>query len=244
MRNKFLLLVAAGMLSAGMASAQAVVSSGNANAKPAVQPGSYATRGVPVNLQIDQTLRTDSRVDNESYVNQLGADNFGRVDQSGDNHVANMVQVNTSGSLFGNDAYQRQTNGAGTVGRNDANALQIGKDNYVDQAQAGNANLAIAEQRTATGAAVQRNYSVQEQTGSNNYGQVTQESSGNFAHQSQTSSITSSIGGGLVPGSIDNGNYARTLQGGGTGVGATADNQWSQIVQNGQNNRALVSQDH
>lgn len=250
MRNKSLLLLAAALLTAGVASAQTRVFSPNANAKPIAQPGSYTTRDVPPNMQIDQTVRTNERLDNESYVNQLGADNWGRVDQNGDKNQANMVQVNTSGSLFGNDGYQRQTNtgaatSGGVVGQNSANMLQIGKDNYTDQTQAGNQNLAITEQRRSGNLAVERNYSVQDQTGSNNYGYVSQESNGNFAHQSQTSAITSSIGGGLTPGSIDNGNYARTLQGGSASSGTNgSDNQWSQTIQSGQNNRALVSQDH
>lgn len=237
------------MLTAGAASAQTRVFSPDANAKPAIQAASAATRGVPANMQLNQTLRTESRVDNDSYVNQLGADNWGRVDQNGDNNTANMVQVNNSGSLFGNDGYQRQTNTnaatGGVVGQNSANMVQIGKDNYVDQTQSGNLNLSIAEQRNRVGGAVERNYAVQDQTGGNNYGHVSQESNGNFAHQNQTSSLASTIGGGLDPGSIDNGNYARTLQGGGSASGTNgSDNQWSQTIQNGQNNRVLVSQDH
>lgn len=244
--NQHFFLLAAAMLTAGAANAQGVVFGATTpNTRPVAQPGSFTLRGDPANAQITQTSRTDTRIDNESYVNQLGADNFGRVTQSGNNQVADMEQTNSSGSLFGNDGYQTQSNGAGTIGQNKANLVQVGKSNYGDQVQAGNLNVAIAVQRTAMGAAVERNYAVQEQTGSQNYGYVLQNSNGNFAHQSQTSSITSSIGGGLDPGSIDNGNYARTLQGGGAAGGSNGtDNQWSQTIQSGQNNRAIVSQDH
>lgn len=87
---------------------------------------------------------------------------------------------------------------------------------------------------------------MQDQSGSNNYGYVSQESNTNFAHQKQTSDLTgSTIGGGLTPGSMANGNYAVTLQGGGATAGTNgSDGQWSQTIQNGQNNRAVVSQDH
>lgn len=246
--NTAFLLLAAATFTIGTASAQVRVSSGVANAKPLAQSNGYTLRAVPpVNMQLAATARTDSRIDHDSYVSQVGADNFARVDQTGNNQSANMIQINPDlATLFGNDGYQRQSNGAGTIGENSAFMVQNGKDNYADQAQAGNRNVAIAVQgELGAGGARDRNYSVQCQTGSENYGYVDQDSNGNFAQQVQVSSIGSTIGGGLNPGSSANGNFADTRQGGGSQAGSNgSDAQWSQVFQTGQNNRAIVRQDH
>ncbi|GAB2708356.1 hypothetical protein GCM10011495_34620 [Hymenobacter frigidus] len=246
--NTAFLLLAAATFTVGTASAQVRVSSGVANAKPAAQSNGFTLRNIPpVNLQLAPTARTEGRIDHDSYVSQLGADNFARVDQTGNNQSANMIQVNPDqATLFGNDGYQRQSNGTGTIGENAAYMVQSGKDNYADQAQAGNRNVAIVEQGgMGAGGARNSNYSVQCQTGSENYGYVDQDSNGNFAQQEQVSSISSSIGGGLNPGSASNGNFADTRQGNGFQAGSNgSDAQWSQVFQNGQNNRAMVRQDH
>lgn len=245
MRNKSLLLVAAALLTAGVASAQTLVQSTAPNARPADQQGpAQSLRANGPNSQLQQTLRTNA-IDNDSYVSQVGYSNYGVVNQSGNTQKADLIQVNNSATL-GNDAYQSQSNGAGTTGSNSMYARQIGGQNYADQIQSGNENVAVAYQgMVGAGGTRQNNYLVQEQTGSQNYGYVAQESNNNFAHQKQTSAITTSIGGGLTPGGMDNGNYAVTLQGGGSATGTNgADGQWSQTIQNGQNNRALVSQDH
>ncbi|MEJ7662443.1 MAG: hypothetical protein WKG07_24190 [Hymenobacter sp.] len=131
-----------------------------------------------------------------------------------------MEQTNNSGSLFGNDGYQTQSNGAGTIGQNKANLVQVGKSNYGDQVQAGNLNLAITVQRTAAGGAVERDYSVQEQTGSQNYGYVLQNSNGNLCSpESGQSPFPALLGAALTPEASTNGNYARTMQGGGAAGG-------------------------
>jgi hypothetical protein len=246
MRNKSFLLVAAALLTAGAATAQTQTSP---NARPTNQVRPVpAARMVYSNVQIGQTLR-GAAVDNQSYVSQVGGSNFGVVNQSGDQQVADMVQVSAPGTVLGNDAYQNQNNGAGAngngvIGRNDAYAAQYGQGNYADQAQSGALNVATTLQGR-NGALQTDNYSVQTQNGSNNYGYVTQESSRNFAHQSQTSSANTLNGGGLAASDNDNGNYAITMQGGGANTGNNgADGQWSQTIQNGQNNRAIVSQDH
>ena len=244
MLNKSFLLVAAALLTAGAATAQT-----SPNARPTAQgrttPG---VRAVYSNTQISETSRA-AAIDNQSYVSQVGGSNFGVVTQTGDRQVADMVQVSGMGTVLGNDAYQTQANGngptgLGITGRNDAYTAQYGQGNYSDQVQTGNLNVAVNLQgRTAAFQA--NNYTVQEQTGSNNYGYVTQESSRNFAHQSQTSSTVTRNGGGLPSSDNDNGNYALTLQGGGAAAGTNgSDGQWSQTIQNGQNNRAIVSQDH
>ena len=243
--NTSFLLLAAALLSAGTAAAQGTTLSATANAKPVAQGRTAVLRGTPVNTQITATLRSDSRIDNDSYVNQSGFSNYGSVDQTGNNQSADMVQINPSTSILGNDGYQKQRNGGGTGG-NTAFMTQVGGANYADQDQSGNLNYAVVAQGEA-GAARDRNYSVQQQVGGNNYGYVDQDSNGNFAHQSQTSALSSSIGGGLLPGGVDNGNYADTRQGNLTGAAAGtngADAQWSQVVQDGQNNRAIVRQDH
>ncbi|HET9505005.1 MAG TPA: hypothetical protein VFO93_15790 [Hymenobacter sp.] len=206
-------------------------------------------RSLYSNGQISATARTAAQ-DNESFVSQVGGGNFGTVVQTGDQQTADLVQVSNQGTVLGNDAYQTQSNGAGTnttagvTGRNDAYAAQYGQANYVDQVQAGSLNVAMTLQGR-NGAQQTENYAVQEQTGSQNYGYVTQESSYNFAHQRQTSSINTLNGGGQPASNNDNGNYAITMQGGGASVGTNGSNgQWSQTIQNGQNNRAIVSQDH
>ena len=240
--NSAFLLLAAATLTIGAASAQTAP-----NPKPAVQGRAIPTpRPVFGNFQISATAR-GAAIDNVSYVNQQGLGNFGEVVQFGTKQVADMVQINASSVDRGNDGYQSQTNGTGTIGRNDAYMIQIGHGNYADQTQNGNLNVAFAEQGNAgTGNARNENYSVQCQTGSNNYGYVDQDSNRNFAHQDQTSSITTANGGGLANSDSNNGNWADTRQGNGIGpVGANGpDGQWSQVVQNGQNNRASVRQDH
>lgn len=229
LNNTFLLLAAA-MLTVGAASAQTV-----ANPKPAVQGRMLPTpRTVFGNSQIQATTRGNA-IDNVSYVGQVGLSNYGVVNQQGTTNVADMVQVNNSLNVLGNDGYQNQ------IGRsNDAYMLQVGQGNYACQDQQGNRNVALSVQGELTTARNQ-NYSVQEQAGSANYGYVDQDSDRNFAHQNQTSSIGTVFGGGNAPSSILNGNFADTRQG--SGASAT-DGQWSQIVQNGQNNRAIVRQDH
>lgn len=252
MCNKSFLLVAAALLTAGAASAQTGTTSSNTrNSSPAAQgrtaPGERATVS---NTQITAAMRQPGgALDNQSYVSQIGGSNYGTVTQSGDQQVADMVQVSLPGTVLGNDAYQAQSNGAaananGISGRNDAYAAQYGQGNYADQMQSGALNVATTLQGR-TNAQQTDNYSVQTQTGSGNYGYVTQESNRNFAHQSQTSSITTPNGGGLAASNNDNGNYAITRQGGGANAGTNgSDAQWSQTIQNGQNNRAMVSQDH
>jgi hypothetical protein len=244
MRNKSFLLVAAALLTAGAATAQT-----SPNARPLAQGRTApAQRVVYGNYQIQATARTLA-VDNQSYVSQVGGGNFGVVTQNGDQQVADMVQVSLPGTVRGNDGYQTQNNGAGAngngiSGRNDAYMAQHGEGNYGDQAQSGALNVAVTQQGRSNALRAE-NYSVQEQTGSNNYGYVSQESNRSFAHQSQTSSTNTLNGGGMPASDNDNGNYAVTLQGGGTSVGTNgADGQWSQTIQNGQNNRAIVSQDH
>lgn len=246
MRNKSFLLVAAALLTAGAATAQTQTSP---NARPTNQVRQVdPARMVYSNTQLGQTTRAMA-IDNQSYVSQVGGSNFGVVDQSGDRQVADMVQVSGPGTVLGNDAYQTQNNGAGpngngVRGRNDAYAAQYGQNNYADQLQSGALNVATTLQGR-NGALRTDNYSVQEQAGSSNYGYVTQESSRNFAHQSQTSSANTLNGGGLAASNNDNGNFAITMQGGGAAAGANgSDGQWSQTIQNGQNNRAIVSQDH
>lgn len=249
--NTSFLLLAAALLTAGTAAAQGTTQSATANAKPSAQGRTAVLRGTPVNTQITETLRSASRIDNDSYVSQTGFSNYGNVDQTGNNQSADMVQINSSTSILGNDGYQKQRNGGsatgGTTGENTAFMTQIGGANYADQDQAGNLNYAVVEQG-GVGAAVDRNYSVQQQVGGNNYGFVDQDSNGSFAHQFQTSDPTlSTVGGGFTPGGINNGNYADTRQGNLSGAAAGtngADAQWSQVVQNGQNNRAIVRQDH
>ena len=239
--NSAFLLLAAATLTIGAASAQTAP-----NAKPAAQGRAIPTpRPALLNFQIDPTLRSGA-IDNQSYVGQTGLGNFAEVSQLGTRHTADIIQVNNSTTNRGNDGYQTQTNGAGTIGQNDAFMLQVGHGNYADQTQNGNRNVAFAEQGgLAAGAARNNNYSVQCQTGSNNYGYVDQDSNNNFAHQDQTSSITTSVGGGLPISDSNNGNWADTRQGNGVGpVGPSSDGQWSQVVQNGQNNRASVRQDH
>ena len=239
--NSAFLLLAAATLTIGAASAQTAP-----NPKPLVQGRPTPTLRTPVpNFQISETART-AAIDNVSYVNQQGLGNFGAVVQFGTQQTADLIQVNMSATARGNDGYQTQNNGAGTIGRNDAYMVQVGAGNYADQTQSGNLNVAIAEQGAmGVGGARNENYSVQCQTGSNNYGYVDQDSNKNFAHQDQTSSIGTSVGGGLGPGNATNGNWADTRQGNGVGpVGASSDGQWSQVVQNGQNNRASVRQDH
>lgn len=239
--NTAFLLLAAATLTIGSASAQTAP-----NAKPLAQGRAIPTpRPANLNFQISATARTGA-IDNQSYVGQTGLGNFGEVVQLGTRHTADMLQVNASTTNRGNDGYQTQTNGAGTIGQNDAFMLQVGHGNYADQTQNGNLNVAFAEQGgLAAGAARNENYSVQCQTGSNNYGYVDQDSNNNFAHQDQTSSITTSAGGGLPLSDQNNGNWADTRQGNGVGpVGPSSDGQWSQVVQNGQNNRASVRQDH
>lgn len=234
-------LLAAAMLTTGVASAQTSPNTPRPAAQGRTAPGLRAVYG---NSQIAPTLR-GAAIDNQSFVSQTGYGNFGVVTQTGNQQVADMVQVqNNAGIARGNDGYQTQSNGAGTIGRNDAYMAQYGNGNYGDQIQAGNLNVAVSLQGRSA-AARSENYSVQEQTGSNNYGFVSQESSSNFAHQSQTSAIGTSNGGGLANSDNNNGNYAVTLQGGGASVGTNGDSgQWSQTIQNGQNNRATVSQDH
>ena len=231
LNNTFLLLAAA-MLTVGAASAQTV-----ANPKPAVQGRTLPTpRTVFGNAQIQATTRGNA-IDNVSYVGQIGLSNFGVVNQQGTTNVADMVQINNSLNVLGNDGYQNQI---GTS--NDAYMLQVGQGNYACQDQQGNRNVALSVQgELGLGGARNQNYSVQEQTGSANYGYVDQDSDRNFAHQNQTSSIGTVFGGGNAPSSILNGNFADTRQG--SGASAT-DGQWSQVVQNGQNNRAIVRQDH
>jgi len=239
--NSAFLLLAAATLTIGAASAQTAP-----NAKPAVQGRVVPTpRAVFGNFQISATSR-GAAIDNQSFVGQTGLGNFSEVVQFGTRQTADMVQVNMSATDRGNDGYQTQTNGAGTIGQNDAFMLQVGHGNYADQTQNGNLNVALSEQGgMAAGAARNENYSVQCQTGSNNYGYVDQDSNNNFAHQDQTSSIATSTGGGLPSSDSNNGNWADTRQGNGVGpVGASSDGQWSQVVQNGQNNRASVRQDH
>jgi minor curlin subunit len=240
--NTAFLLLAAATLTIGSASAQTVP-----NPKPAVQGRLMPVLREPVpNFQISATSR-GAAIDNVSYVNQQGLGNFGAVVQFGTQQKADMIQVNTSATARGNDGYQTQNNGLGTIGRNDAYMVQVGARNYADQTQSGNLNVAIAEQGAmGVGGARNENYSVQCQTGSNNYGYVDQDSNKNFAHQNQTSSIGTSVGGGQGPSNATNGNWADTRQGNGIGpVGANgSDGQWSQVVQNGQNNRASVRQDH
>ena len=239
--NSAFLLLAAATLTIGAASAQTTP-----NPKPAAQGRALpAPRPVFGNFQISATPR-GAAIDNQSYVDQKGLGNFGEVVQFGTKQTADMVQVNESTNNRGNDGYQPQTTGAGTIGQNDAFMLQVGHGNYADQTQNGNLNVAFSEQGgLAAGAARNNNYSVQSQTGSNNYGYVDQDSNNNFAHQDQTSSIATSVGGGLPLSNSNNGNWADTRQGNGVGpVGPSSDGQWSQVVQNGQNNRASVRQDH
>jgi len=252
MSNKTFLLVAAAMLAASAASAQTGTTSSNTrNAAPNAQGRTAPSERATVsNTQITAATRQPGgALDNQSYVSQIGGSNYGTVDQSGNQQVADMVQVSAPGTVLGNDAYQAQSNGAaansnGISGRNDAYAAQYGQGNYADQMQSGALNVATALQGRA-GALQTNNYSVQEQTGSGNYGYVTQESNRNFAQQSQTSSITTPNGGGLAASNNDNGNYAITRQGGGANAGTNgSDAQWSQTIQNGQNNRAMVNQDH
>ncbi|RZK97676.1 MAG: hypothetical protein EOO62_27655 [Hymenobacter sp.] len=244
MRNKSLLLLAAALLTAGVASAQTTP-----NARPNAQGRTAPSQRVVYgNYQISPTLRS-AAIDNESFVSQVGGGNFGVVTQNGDQQVADLVQVSAASTVRGNDGYQTQSNGAGAngnniSGRNDAYMAQYGDGNYGDQVQAGALNVAVTLQGRSNALRTE-NYSVQEQTGSNNYGYVSQESSNNFAHQRQTSSISTINGGGLPNSDNDNGNYAVTLQGGGAMAGTNGSNgQWSQTIQSGQNNRALVSQDH
>lgn len=238
-RNNFFFLLAAAMLTAGAATAQTAPNTPRPAAQGRTAPG---LRPVFGNFQIPATLRS-AAIDNESFVSQVGNGNYGVVTQNGNENVADMIQSNLSPTARGNDGYQTQSNGAGMIGRNDAYMAQYGDGNYGDQIQAGNLNVATTLQGRA-GAVRSENYSVQEQTGSHNYGYVTQESSRNFAHQRQTSDINSSSGGGLPLSNNANGNYAVTLQGGGASVGTNgSDGQWSQTIQAGQNNRAIVSQD-
>ena len=234
--NTAFLLLAAATLTIGSASAQTSVIRNTPNAKPDNQPGSIRLRSPLSNIQILATRRS-AAIDNVSYVNQLGTGNFGSVVQTGRKQEADMVQVNTGPFISvlgnrGNDGYQTQNNGAGAIGQNRAYMLQIGDRNYADQLQSGNLNVAIVTQGDR-GRARNLNYSVQCQTGSNNYGYVDQNSNRNFAHQDQRSPITTSAG---------NGNFADTRQGG--AGGAASDGQWSQILQNGQRNTALVRQDN
>lgn len=239
--NSAFLLLAAATLTIGAASAQTAP-----NAKPAAQGRAIPTpRPATLNFQISATPRSGA-IDNQSYVGQTGLGNFGEVSQLGTRHTADMLQVNMSSTNRGNDGYQTQTNGAGTIGQNDAFMLQVGHGNYADQTQSGNLNVAFVEQGgLGAGEARNNNYSVQCQTGSNNYEYVDQDSNNNFAHQDQTSSITTSAGGGLPASDQNNGNWADTRQGGALhNVGGSTDGQWSQVVQNGQNNRASVRQDH
>lgn len=252
MSNKTFLLVAAALLAASAASAQTGTTSSNTrNAAPSAQGRQApAERATVSNTQITAAMRQPGgALDNQSYVSQIGGSNYGTVDQSGNQQVADMVQVSLPGTVLGNDAYQSQNNGAaansnGISGRNDAYAAQYGQGNYADQMQSGALNVATTLQGR-TGALQTNNYAVQEQTGSGNYGYVTQESNRNFAQQSQTSSITTPNGGGLAASNNDNGNYAITRQGGGANAGTNgSDAQWSQTIQNGQNNRAMVNQDH
>ena len=238
--NVSFFLLAAAMLTSGVASAQTTPNTPRPAAQGRPAPGQRPVFG---NFQISPTLRS-AAIDNQSFVSQTGGGNFGVVTQTGNQQVADMVQVSAPSTVRGNDGYQTQSNGTGTVGRNDAYMAQYGDGNYGDQIQAGNLNVAVALQGRST-ALRSENYSVQQQTGGSNYGYVSQESSRNFAHQSQTSAIGTPNGGGLPLSDNNNGNYAVTLQGGGLSVGTNGDNgQWSQTIQNGQNNRAIVSQDH
>jgi len=231
LNNAFLLLAAAA-LTIGTASAQTTP-----NARPTTQARALPSpRAVFGNAQISATARA-AAIDNESFVGQTGLSNWGVVTQSGTTNVADMIQINNSTNVLGNDGYQTQT---GTS--NDAYMLQVGQGNYADQVQNGRMNVAFSEQGELAGAVARnQNYSVQEQTGAHNYGYVDQDSDNNFAHQDQTSSLLTQFGGGLAPSSAANGNWADTRQGNGT---AASDGQWSQVVQNGQNNRSTVRQDH
>ena len=241
--NTAFLLLAAATLTIGAASAQTAP-----NAKPGPQGRALPSpRPVFGNFQIGATLRS-AALDNVSYIEQQGLGNFSQVLQTGRQHVADMVQINENPTNptpanRGNDGYQTQNNGTGTTGRNNAYMLQIGDGNYADQFQSGNLNVALVTQGNfGTNGGRDENYSVQCQTGSNNYGYVDQNSNKNFAHQDQKSPIGTSLGGGLSPSSSANGNWADTRQGGNGGAGV--DGQWSQILQNGNNNRASVRQDN
>lgn len=236
--NTAFLLLAAATLTIGSASAQGSVSRTTPNPKPSLQGRVLAPRALPSNIQILATLRS-AAIDNVSYVNQMGASNFGSVQQTGRQHEADMVQINNGPFIStlanrGNDGYQIQNNGAGSTGQNRASMVQIGDRNYADQEQSGTRNVALATQgNTGVGGARNLNYSVQCQVGGNNYAYVDQNSNRNFAHQDQRSPIGTAAG---------NGNFADTRQGG--NGGAASDGQWSQIAQNGQNNRARVRQDN
>lgn len=234
--NNFFLLLAAATLTIGTAAAQTTP-----NAKPAVQRRAVPTpRPVYDNGQISATSRA-AAIDNQSYVGQVGLSNWAVVRQTGTRNKADMIQVNLSSSALGNDGYQTQ------VGlENDAYMVQIGVANYADQDQRGIRNVALVQQGELTGlVARSRNYAVQEQEGAHNYAYIDQDSDRNFAHQSQESSLLTSIGGGLAPSSSANGNWVETRQGGSTSILAgNTDGQWSQVVQDGQNNRASVRQDH
>ena len=227
--NTVFLLLATATLTIGAASAQTVP-----NAKPTLQGRVLNPRSLPGNSQISATRRRDA-IDNVSYINQLGLANYGSVVQTGRQHEADMVQINSGRSAStsnGNDGYQTQRNGIGTIGQNRAYMLQVGERNYADQDQTGNRNVAIVTQGDR-GRARNLNYSVQCQIGGNNYGYVDQNSNRNFAHQDQRSPYNTSSA---------NGNFADTRQGG--AGGAASDGQWSQIAQSGQRNTAVVRQDN
>ncbi|WBO82773.1 hypothetical protein [Hymenobacter yonginensis] len=215
-------LLAAALLMTGAAFAQSAP-----NARPAAQGRGAAVRAIPTTTQISATSRNAGSVDHDSYVQQVGTDNYGVVRQAGSNQSADMYQNGT-----GNDAYQTQSGSSPLNGLNTAYSSQTGNNNYVDQVQSGWRGEAIVEQG-ATGDAQNRNYAVQEQTGDLNYGYIDQDSDDNFAHQKQTNATGLIFG---IPG-----NFADTRQGDGS---LGSNNQWSQVVQDGSGNAAIVRQDH
>ncbi|UYZ59614.1 hypothetical protein [Hymenobacter latericus] len=215
-------LLAAALLFSGAAFAQTTP-----NAKPAAQGRTAGIRALPSNVQISATSRNNVLVDNDSYLQQVGSGNYGSVSQIGSDHSADMYQNGT-----GNDAYQTQRGLFPVGGGNVAYSSQYGTRNYVDQDQNGYRQEAIVEQGAA-GANVTENYAVQDQDGDFNYGFIDQDSDRNFAHQKQTNAAFSGAG-----------NFADTRQGNGPAGSGNADRQWSQVVQNGNGNAAIVRQDH
>lgn len=216
-------LLAAALLMTGAAFAQSAP-----NARPAAQGRGAAVRAIPTTTQISATSRGAGSVDHDSYVQQVGENNYGVVRQTGADQSADMYQAGN-----GNDAYQTQSGNSPLNGQNTAYSSQTGDNNYVDQVQSGYRGVAIVEQGGA-GDAQNSNYAVQEQAGDNNYGYIDQDSDGNFAHQKQTSPTSIFVNGVT-------GNFADTRQGDGS---FGSNNQWSQVVQTGEGNAAIVRQDH
>lgn len=215
---KTFILLAGGVLLAGAAGAQNFT-------QPALPgPGSLTIKANPT------TSTTAGPYDragyaNQSYVQQIGANQYSKVDQawqSADGNSANLIQIRSQGTTQMR-AFQDQTNV--TTAQRGGNALyleQRGDADVAAQYQRGSDTRGKIVQTGSTNEAA-----FQSQTGYSNDAEIVQSSRYNVAQQVQRSN-----GGDALSG---HDNFARTTQ---SGIGFN----WSVTEQGGANNTAIVTQ--